>query len=186
MNSANKTYPCTSCDKSYTTQRRLHRHSTFSHSPPDPQLSCQICNKTLYDKKNLQKHKNIFQHYTIDDVITPKTKEFMCELCNFQTDLENDLENHYTSSHFPENPSDDDNLLPHLLLSATKGFECPYKNCLAKTFSKDFMRQHFRTVHCSDEAFYNYLQEFAYNVCKVCNQKIILEEFMNHTRQCVL
>lgn len=185
MNTKNKPFQCASCDKSYTTRRRLRQHLKISHGPPDPQATCQICNTTFFNKTSLQTHKRIFQHFVIDDVIASKTKEFMCELCNFQTDRGKDLDKHFLSTHCLKN-GPHANTAVNVLFSLIKNFECPFKKCTAKTYSKVFMRHHFQTVHCSDEAFKNFLHTFVYKVCDVCNQEMFVEEFTNHVAHCNL
>lgn len=162
-----KPFSCTFCEKSYTSGYCLRQHLKVTHGPPVPNLTCNVCNKTLFTPKNLRKHKVTYQHYTIEDVVSPQTKKFMCDHCNFQTDFETDLPKHSKSTHS---------------VTTQTNFECPFGNCLTITHSKGDMHRHFETIHCSDYAFYKYLHSFS--TCRFCNQDVTNGEFITHTQNC--
>lgn len=170
-------FPCKLCTKSYKTAYGLRQHVKVSHKPSDPTNTCQVCFQTLYSVQKLRQHKSTYQHFTIDDVVSPQTLSFLCPQCNFQTDSQSKLNCHNMQKHSTVNSDTD-------FLDLLFYFECPYRNCNAKTYSKTKMQYHFMTVHSSAETFHQYLNSIAYTNCQNCNVDISNENYKTHLLSC--
>jgi len=177
MSLPTKPFSCTKCLQSYKTPFGLRQHFKQVHKPQASTLMCQVCKKTLFKSQNLSQHKKTYQHFTITDVVVEQTKPFMCPHCNFQTNKEFKLKQHYKCKHSTTNKSS------HLFRLLYQ-FKCPYNDCGASTFSKDTMRYHFLKVHSSQEDFLLFKQTYFYSLCKKCNLNIKNEDYKHHFETC--
>lgn len=173
-----KPFHCPHCKRSYTSKYGLRQHKKTWHQSPDLKLVCKTCQKCFFDGRMLAHHKNAFQHYTLEDVVVPQTKKFMCEHCNFQSDAESSVRVHYKYTHSTLALKPGNNFL-YLL----NDFECPFKLCKVKTFSKDTMRYHFFKVHSSEETFQNFLHDFSYSICQFCKEQIPNSKMKEHLKK---
>lgn len=169
-------FPCQQCEKIYNNKQALNRHIKNIHQMTGTTKTCNVCNQSLISNQKLAQHKEAYQHFTIQDIIHPQTKSFMCNLCNFESNLESDLVKH-TSKHFQNHNS-------NLLLFSNEHFQCPFKKCKTKTLDKNIMRQHFNTVHSSNESFQTFLITYGFTLCQKCHANIPNPEFKNHSLKC--
>lgn len=173
-----QTFACSFCTKVYSTEYGRRQHLKVNHNNRHvSSLTCNVCNQVITTAQNLLYHKNAYQHFTINDVIQPQIKSFMCSLCNFQTNLEAELTNH-TKGHFPDQKNNT------LFLYHVKRFQCPFKQCHFNTLQKDHMRYHFQQVHSSSEVFQLHLNTYSFTFCKKCNTQIPNSQFKIHNSKC--
>lgn len=169
---------CTLCTKIYKTAYGLRQHKKAAHGPANPTLHCKVCQRTLTTAQKLIHHKKTYQHFTIEDVVSPQTKTFICPHCNFQTNFQSKLNIHNRQNHSTVKKDID-------FLDLLFEFECPYLYCKAKAYSKDIMQYHFFKVHATNETYLQHVEMFAYTLCKKCNTSIPNEYFKKHNMTCL-
>lgn len=177
-------FSCKSCTKNFTSAEGLKKHIRTAHGSKTLKSTCSVCSITFYNSKSLFKHKKSTQHYVIDDVILPVEKKIPCQYCNFQTNNQTHYFAHFKANHStltpPKNP-----FSKNSFLFLQQVYRCPFDLCHMSTFSKHAMRYHFQRIHASPEIFLEYLDKYAFALCKKCNKKIKNVDYKSHISSCL-
>ncbi|XP_052739372.1 zinc finger protein 585A [Bicyclus anynana] len=87
-----QTLRCRTCNKNYSTPRRLRSHNIVTHNTKNKTFYCDYCNKLYFNKSTLKIH--IRTH--VD------TKPYRCDVCDFSCKIGNTLRLHKISKHNKE------------------------------------------------------------------------------------
>lgn len=176
---------CIPCETLWFSESSFKLHFKMSHSNQARVFECSVCPKAFAKKYSLKVHRKAAQHYTIDDMFAPKTKRFECPYCDFQDDFESTVKHHIDIAHqYLRKPFNSiSSNVPHTFFTVVPKFECPFKLCKTKTYSKDTMRSHFLKVHNSQESFELYLQSCV-SPCIYCKTDVLNRHFKKHTEWC--
>ncbi|XP_033231833.1 zinc finger protein 765-like [Belonocnema kinseyi] len=115
-------YKCDKCSRSYTSLYSLNQHKRIEHGAVKPQFFCDVCGYKSNQKSNLSKHitflhtqspktsykcdKCTRSYKSSDSLNRHKRLEhsavktrFICDCCNYQSNLKCSLSKHITSRH---------------------------------------------------------------------------------------
>lgn len=166
----------------------LRLHQKTAHGSDRLTTTCLVCQKTFYNSTSFLKHKLARQHFSVQDIVTPRTKTIQCEHCNYQTNFRILYLRHFKANHSVARlattpPKKTSTSTDFLFLQQV--YKCPFKDCGMTTFFKDIMRYHFFQVHTTQDSFASYLKENSNTLCKKCRTDIPHSAFKKHTATCL-
>ncbi|XP_073842924.1 uncharacterized protein isoform X1 [Musca autumnalis] len=142
-------YICEICQKIFTTQHGLNRHSTWTHPDADATQAhtkhkCEQCDRSYVNEKSLQRHMRNDHCLGID-------KEYICEICNQRFTTKKGLVVHLYKTHPAEY---------HSIQTRAK-HKCEL--CDSSYGEVADLRRHIRKRHPSS-------LDTEY-ICEICNQR---------------
>ncbi|XP_075224321.1 uncharacterized protein LOC142326076 isoform X2 [Lycorma delicatula] len=134
--SGHKSKSCEICNKTFQNFRNLRRHKKLIHFKDLEYYACKICGKLVKNEDYLDEH--------VKRVHSVKLKIFSCDICDKKFANKSDVRNHKNNVHCDE----------------TDRKRCTQCN---KTFKNErFLINHIKAVHSN----------ISYNMCEICGQRV--------------
>ena len=138
-----KIYPCRHCDKTFAQFKSAQTHIKLCTGPKKPCVVCEVCKKSLADKRSLKRHMIIHSK-------VPFKESYKCDVCDVTFTTKHKMKAH--------------NILKHELPAPGFGeHKCPVVGCGFVHAKEAFVKAHITRYHCTRDKIHCSICQFQCN-----------------------